>query len=70
MAVIVLDVNEYVELLTELVKIVTIFTIVYLLNSYSTDKGLFESDPIDIAIYYTLGVAFYHLVVKKLISFQ
>jgi len=70
MAVIVLDVGEYVEFLTELVKIVTIFTVVYVLNSYSSDKGIFEADAVDIAIYYTLGVSFYYLVVKKLVAFQ
>ena len=70
MAVIVLDVGEYVEFLTELVKIITIFAVVYILNSYSSNKGVFQADSVDIAIYYTLGVAFYHLVVKKLIAFE
>ncbi len=70
MAVNVLDVKEYAELFTELVKLITIFLVVYVLNSYSTNKGIFQAEPIDIAIYYALGVTFYHLVVKKLVAFK
>ena len=49
MAVNLLDVKEYAELFTELVKLITIFLVVYVLNSYSTNKGIFQAEPIDIA---------------------
>ena len=59
--------QNYKDLITEILKKLTIFTVVYLLNSYSSNKGIFDAEPTDIIVYYGLGVFFYYLVIQKIV---
>jgi len=62
--------QNYKDLITEILKVLTIFAIVYLLNSFSSNKGIFDAEPTDIIVYYGLGILFYYLVIQKVVVFE
>lgn len=61
--------QNYKDLITEVLKVLTVFSVVYLMNTYSSSKSIFDADPTDFLVYYGLGVLFYYLVVKQIIEF-
>lgn len=62
--------QNYKDLITEVLKVLTVFAVVYLMNSYSSNKSIFESEPTDFLVYYGLGVLFYYLVIKQVVIFE
>ena len=60
----------YIDYINEIIRLLTIFAVVYLINQLSSSKDMFEASPTDLLVYYGLGITFYCLVIKKFVSFQ
>ncbi len=70
--------SEYENLVRDLVKAFTILLVLHLIGVYSNNsamcgilgKEVFDGSFVNILVYSLLSVLAYHLVVKKLVSFE
>ena len=60
----------YIDYINEIIRLLTIFAVVYFINQLSSSKDMFEAAPTDLLVYYGLGITFYCLVINKFVSFQ
>lgn len=69
---------EYVDLLNDVIKYITVLVILHMLLNYEYGKrmtlklagGLFTDDFLNLLLFIILGFMAYNLVVRKLVVFQ
>lgn len=60
--------REYEDLVSDMIKYIVAYAIMLLLGKFM--YGKYDSHTIQYAMFFMIGILFYHLVVKKVIHFN